>query len=91
MDSNKRTLLKTVSWETFHLVGVAGVIYLFTGEWEYASLGALIYIGWEALGYYLHERVWSRFGNKIKQCFQISVKQKVAQIKQQEQPILPQK
>ena len=43
MDSNKRTLLKTASWETFHLVGVAGVIYLFTGEWEYASLGALIY------------------------------------------------
>ena len=49
MESTKRTLLKTASWEIFHLVGVAGVIYLFTGEWEYASLGALIYIGWEAL------------------------------------------
>jgi uncharacterized membrane protein len=45
---------------------VAGVIFLFTGEWEYASLGALIYIGWEALGYYLHERVWVRFGKKVK-------------------------
>ena len=65
MESNKRTLLKTASWETFHLVGVAGVIYLFTGEWEYASLGALIYIGWEAIGYFLHERVWVRFGSKI--------------------------
>jgi len=32
MESTKRTLLKTVSWETFHLVGVAGVIYLFTGD-----------------------------------------------------------
>ena len=38
MESTKRTLLKTASWETFHLVGVAGVIYLFTGDWEYASL-----------------------------------------------------
>ena len=28
MESTKRTLLKTVSWETFHLVGVAGVIIL---------------------------------------------------------------
>ena len=47
-------------------VGVAGVIYLFTGEWEYASLGALLYIGWEAIGYFLHERVWAKFGHKVK-------------------------
>lgn len=57
-------ILKTLSWETFHLVGVAGVIYLFTGEWEYASLGALIYIGWEAFGYFLHEYAWARFLTK---------------------------
>ncbi len=66
MDSTRRTLIKTLSWETFHLVGVAGVIYLFTGEWEYASLGALIYIFWEALGYFIHERLWSKLGNKVK-------------------------
>ena len=65
-DSTKKTLLKTLSWETFHLVGVAGVIYLFTREWEYASLGALIYIGWEAFGYFLNERVWAKFGSKVK-------------------------
>jgi uncharacterized membrane protein len=56
MESTKRTLLKTLSWETFHLVGVAGIIaivtYALTGEveYEYASLGALGYIAWEALG-----------------------------------------
>lgn len=72
MESNKRTLLKTLSWETFHLVGVAGIIaivtYVLTGEieYEYATLGAFGYIAWEALGYYLHERVWARFGKKIK-------------------------
>jgi uncharacterized membrane protein len=66
LDSNKRTLLKTFSWETFHLIGVAGVIYLFTGEWEYASLGALIYIGWEAIGYFIHERLWAKLGKKVK-------------------------
>ena len=65
-DSTKKTLLKTLSWETFHLVGVAGVIYLFTREWEYASLGALLYIGWESLGYFLHERVWVKFGSKVR-------------------------
>lgn len=72
MESNKRTLLKTLSWETFHLVGVAGIIaivtYAITGEveYEYATFGALGYILWEALGYFLHERVWVKFGNKIK-------------------------
>jgi uncharacterized membrane protein len=66
MESTRRSLLKTLSWETFHLIGVAGVIYLFTKEWEYASLGALIYIAWEALGYFIHERAWSKWGKKIK-------------------------
>lgn len=66
MESNKRTLAKTLSWETFHLIGVAGIIavvtYLITGEveYEYTTLGALGYILWEAIGYYLHERLWTK-------------------------------
>lgn len=72
MDSNKKSLLKTLSWEAFHLVGVAGIIavvtYMITGEieYEYATFGALIYILWESIGYYLHERVWARYGRKVK-------------------------
>jgi uncharacterized membrane protein len=72
MDSTKKSLLKTLSWETFHLIGVAGVlavgVYIATGEWEYeyAALGALVYIAWEALGYFLHERVWAKFGKKVR-------------------------
>lgn len=68
MESNKRSLIKTLSWETFHLIGVAGIIaavtYILTGEveYEYATLGALGYIVWESIGYYIHERLW----NKIK-------------------------
>lgn len=72
MESKKKSLLKTLSWEIFHLVGVAGVIavitYVMTGEveYEYATLGALVYIMWEALGYFLHERVWAKFGKGVK-------------------------
>jgi uncharacterized membrane protein len=72
VESKKRSLLKTLSWETFHLIGVAGVIavitYAITGEveYEYATLGALAYILWEALGYFLHERVWAKFGKEVK-------------------------
>ena len=66
MESAKKSLLKTFSWEAFHLIGVAGVIFLFTGEWEYATLGALLYIFWEALGYFIHERIWAKFGKSVK-------------------------
>lgn len=66
MESTKRSSVKTFSWETFHLVVLAGIIYLFTGEWEYASLGAILYIAVEALGYFIHERLWAKFGNKVK-------------------------
>lgn len=64
-DSNKKTIIKTVSWEAFHFSVVAGIVYAFTGEWEYAGLGGLLYISLESAGYYIHERLWSRFG-KIK-------------------------
>lgn len=66
MESKKRTSLKTISWEAFHLFVLAGIIFLFTKEWEYATFGALLYIGFEAAGYFIHERLWSKFGNKIK-------------------------
>ena len=66
MESTKRSSVKTISWETFHLVVLAGIIYIFTGEWEYASLGAILYIAIEALGYFVHERLWAKFGKGIK-------------------------
>jgi uncharacterized membrane protein len=61
MESTKRSLTKTLSWEFVHLVIIAGVIYVITGEWEYATLGALVYIAWEALAYFIHERIWAKF------------------------------
>jgi len=64
MSTPKKSIIKTISWETFHVVVLAGIIYLFTGEWEYASLGAIFYIAVESLGYYIHERLWERFGKK---------------------------
>jgi uncharacterized membrane protein len=66
MESKKRTSLKTISWEAFHLLVLSGIIFLFTGEWEYATLGAMIYIAFEAAGYFVHERLWAKFGKKVK-------------------------
>jgi len=66
MESTKRTSIKTITWETFHLTVLAGIIYAFTGEWEYATLGAIFYIGIESLGYFIHERLWAKFGKGVR-------------------------
>ena len=66
MESTKRTSIKTITWEIFHLIVLAGIVFIFTGEWEYATLGALLYIGFEAAGYFVHERLWAKFGKGIK-------------------------
>lgn len=66
MDSRRRSIIKSLTWQLVHLSFVAGIIYFFTKEWEYASLGALGYLTWEFLAYYLHERAWAKFGGNIK-------------------------
>jgi uncharacterized membrane protein len=66
VESTKRTSIKTFTWELFHLTVLAGIIYVFTGEWEYATLGAIFYIAIESLGYFIHERLWAKFGKKVK-------------------------
>lgn len=63
-DSKKKSLKKTISWQLVHLGFVATVIYVFTGEWEYAGLGALGYMAWESTAYYLHERAWQKWGKE---------------------------
>jgi len=72
MESKKKSLLKTISWPFVHFTFVAGIIFgashLIYGEaeWEYVGLYALMYISLEMTFYYLHERVWAKFGGKIK-------------------------
>ena len=60
-DSKKQSLTKTISWQIWHFVVIAGILYFVTGEWEYAGLGAIVYIAIEVLGFYVHERLWARF------------------------------
>lgn len=66
MESNKKSLTKTISWEVWHFIVLAGILYVFTGEWEYAGAGAIIYIVIESLGYYIHERIWARAFKSVK-------------------------
>jgi uncharacterized membrane protein len=72
VESKKKSLLKTISWPFVHFTFVAGLVFTAShliygeAEWEYVGLYALIYMSLEMTFYYLHERVWAKFGGKIK-------------------------
>ena len=65
MDSNKRSLYKTISWHALHIVMVASVAYIVTGSVKIAAILASLEMLWESFAYYLHERAWARFGKKV--------------------------
>lgn len=72
MESSKKSLYKSITWPLIHISFVGTLVYFFekaiTGEahWEYAGSFAIVYTLCEILGFYLHERAWVKFGNKIK-------------------------
>lgn len=66
MESKRKSVIKAITWQFVHLGFVAGLIYIYTREWEYASLGAVAYLAWESTAYYFHERAWARFGKNVK-------------------------
>jgi uncharacterized membrane protein len=71
IESNKRSLYKTFTWQAVHIGFVSTMVYFFekaiTGEahWEYAGAFAIVYTLCEMVGYFLHERAWAKFGKKI--------------------------
>lgn len=71
-DSKKKSLYKSITWPAIHISFVGTLVYFFekiiTGEahWEYAGTFAIVYTLCEMLGFFLHERAWSKFGSKIK-------------------------
>ena len=72
MESNKRSLYKSITWPVVHIGFVGTLVYFFemaiTGEahWEYAGTFDIINTMCEMLGFFIHERVWNKLGNKVK-------------------------
>lgn len=71
MESKKKSLFKTISWPLVHLTFVAGILFAAShliygeAEWEYVGLYAVLYLSLEMTFFYIHERVWARFGKHI--------------------------
>ena len=65
MESSKKSLFKTITWQLLHMTMVAGTILILTGEWEIAGIAAIAELFWESILYFAHERAWIKFGSKI--------------------------
>jgi uncharacterized membrane protein len=71
MESAKKSLYKSITWPVVHILFVGTLVYFFekaiTGEahWEYAGTFAIVYTICEMIGFFLHERVWAKWGSKV--------------------------
>lgn len=66
MESNKRSLYKTLSWHTLHLCAVATISFIVTGSVKVAAILASAELVWESFMYFAHERVWAKIGHRVK-------------------------
>ena len=62
MESNKRSLAKTISWRITGSGATFLIAYLITGNLAFSGSIAVIQVVANTILYYLHERLW----NKIK-------------------------
>ena len=65
MDTKKRSIYKTISWHILHLIMVESIAYIVTGSVHIAALLASLELLWESAVFYLHERAWAKFGNRV--------------------------
>ena len=66
MESTKRSIYKTISWHLLHMFMVALVALLVTGSIKLAAILASAELVWESFAYFAHERLWVKFGHKVK-------------------------
>lgn len=59
-DTNKRSLVKTISWRLTGSGATFLIAYFFSGNFAIASSIAVIQIISNTILYFLHERVWNK-------------------------------
>ena len=63
LHTHRTSLHKTASYYVMHIVVAAGVAYAVTGSWQAALALSLIEPSVQALAYFGHDRIWSRWGH----------------------------
>lgn len=60
MESNWRSIIKTVTWRVTGSSATFAVSYAIVGSFAVSSTIALVQLTLNTVLYYLHERIWSR-------------------------------
>jgi uncharacterized membrane protein len=66
-DTNKRSLIKTISWRITGSGATFFVAYLISDNFNISSTIALLQLVTNTILYYIHERIWNKinWGKKI--------------------------
>jgi uncharacterized membrane protein len=59
-DTNRRTLVKTISWRITGSGATFAISYLITGSVSISGTIALIQLTANTVLYFIHERIWNR-------------------------------
>ncbi len=60
METAQRSFVKALSWRLLATVLTASVVYLMTGQLEFAAKVGLADTSLKFLAYFAHERLWNR-------------------------------
>ena len=60
IDSNQRSLVKTLTWRITGSASTFTIAYLITGSFGVSSVIAFVQMGVNTVLYWLHERAWAR-------------------------------
>jgi len=60
IDSNRRSLAKTLTWRITGSASTFTIAYMVTGSFSISSLVAVIQMCVNTVLYWLHERAWAR-------------------------------
>ena len=73
MDTTRRSLAKSLSWRLLATLITAAIVWLLTGEVEFAAKVGLADTSSKFLVYFFHERAWNRvaFGRRTEPEYQI--------------------
>lgn len=66
MDTAKKSLFKTITWYASHIIMATLVAFVITKNFKIAATIASVEIIWESVLFFTHERVWAKFGHKVK-------------------------
>lgn len=66
MDTNKKTLVKTITWRIVHSLVAVSIAFFITHSLKMAAEIISAEVLWESALFYVHERSWVRWGKRVK-------------------------